>query len=111
MYVDTEACLVGIQVSGKISYSTGLLRVKYGGMGGKEREGERRSHSSRSIGVPEVIGNDKVGKMREGRIVGKSGTARRPSGWKYGRPCAQKTSELVCGIMASIWFKILMMKG
>ena len=65
MYVDTEACLVGIQVSGKISYSTGLLRVKYGGMGGKEREGERRSHSSRSIGVPEVIGNDKVGKMRE----------------------------------------------
>ena len=25
---------------------------------------EQRSHSSRSIGVPEVIGNDKVGKMR-----------------------------------------------
>ena len=38
---------------------------------------EQRSHSSRSIGVPEVIGNDKVGKMREG----KSGTARRPSGF------------------------------
>ena len=38
--------------------------MKHGGRTGW-KEGERRSHSSRSIGVPEVIGNDKVGKMRE----------------------------------------------
>ena len=38
-----------------------------------------RSHSSRSIGVPEVIGNDKVGKMREerGGKEEKSGTERK----------------------------------
>ena len=59
--------------------------MKYGGRTGW-KEGERRSHSSRSIGVPEVIGNDKVGKMREEpREGGKSGTEERRCGHpKYG---------------------------
>ena len=53
---------------------------------GREGDRERRSHSSRSIGVPEVIGNDKVGKMREREgwkkveRRGEAGRRRRPSG-------------------------------